>query len=138
MSRTSKEERIYLEGMAFASRIAKEKGIDALEKEMQFRGLNKSVLNVRREELIAVARERSQKELLFIATAMAETMRNYLHLPQSVLKDYLIRFNEKMNDYRMDENVFKADCDKLSRDVSLNTICVEFINEDEGENEHGN
>lgn len=137
MARTSKEERIYLEGMTFAARIAQERGLDALQKEIEFRGLNKSVLNVRREELIAAARGRSRKELMFVATAMAETMRNYLKLPPSVMKDYLCKFNEKIEEYRMNSGLFKADQDKLTRDIGLNAICAEFI-EDGGQNDGNN
>lgn len=43
----TKEQRIYLEGIAFAYKIAKEQGIEALAKEVEFRGANNCVLNVK-------------------------------------------------------------------------------------------
>lgn len=132
MGKISKEERIYLDGMAFAARIAEERGIDALKKEMEFRGLNRSVLNVRHEELIAVARGRSHKELLFVATAMADTMSSFLKLPPSIMKDYLYEFNARIELYRMDEEVFNAVNDRLTKDLGLNAICTAFCEDKDG------
>lgn len=47
----TKEQRVYLEGVAFAARVAKERGLAGLEEELAFRGANSVPLNVSRHEL---------------------------------------------------------------------------------------
>lgn len=138
MAKISKEQKIYLEGMAFAAKIASERGLEALKQEIKFRGLNNSVLNVSREELVAAARGRSRAELMFVATAMADTMSYFLKLPPSVMKDYLYEFNERIERYRMDEEEFKAAQDRLARDIGLNAICAAFNEDREGDKDNGN
>ena len=69
MARTSKEQRIYLEGIAFAYKIAKEQGVEALAKEVKFRGANNCAMNVDYSELVAVTRGRCKDELMYVATA---------------------------------------------------------------------
>lgn len=87
MSRT-KEQRIYLEGIAFAYKIAKEQGIESLEKEVKFRGANNCVLNVNYSELVAVTRGRCKDELMYVATASAVTLSEVLKLPPSRIKKH--------------------------------------------------
>ena len=57
MAKLSKEQRAYLDGMAHALKIAKEDGIDGLEKELRFRGIQSAPLNVSSKELIMCAME---------------------------------------------------------------------------------
>lgn len=59
MARISKEQQLHLDGMAFAYRIAKAGGVEALEKEIAYCGINNIPLNVSSQELTAVARVRA-------------------------------------------------------------------------------
>ena len=47
--RNNKEESARREGMAYALRIAKEKGIEALEKELEFRNITNIPIKVSKE-----------------------------------------------------------------------------------------
>ncbi len=51
MAKISKDQQMHLDGMAFALRIAKSAGVEALEKEIAFRGINDMPLNVSQYEL---------------------------------------------------------------------------------------
>ena len=51
MSSRNKEMQARTEGMAYALRIAKEKGIEELEKEIKFRNLTGISLNLSRKDL---------------------------------------------------------------------------------------
>ena len=126
----NKEQRIYLEGMAYAYKIAKEGGMEALEREVKFRGLNNIPLNVNADQLIAISRGRSKEELMFVATAMAETMTEYMKMPPSIIKDYLKKFNERIEEYRMDPEVFNKAQDNLNRNIGLNEMVEQYRKED--------
>lgn len=126
----NKEQRIYLEGMAYAYKIVKEGGMEALEREVKFRGLNNIPLNVNADQLIAISRGRSKEELMFVATAMAETMTEYMKMPPSIIKDYLKKFNERIEEYRMDPEVFNKAQDNLNRNIGLNEMVEQYRKED--------
>ncbi len=131
MGRSSKEERIYLEGMAFAAKIAKEKGVAELEKEMVFRGANRCPMNVSYNDLVAATRGRCKDELMYVATASAITLSEAIKLPPSVMKKYLREFNHKVVEYRLHPEVFKADSDRMSANVGMTIMSEEYMREDE-------
>jgi hypothetical protein len=131
MVRTSKEQKIYLEGIAFAYRIAKERGIDELEKEVKFRGANNCVLNVSYNDLVAVTRGRCKDELMQVATASAVTLSEALKLPPSVMKTYLREFNRKVVEYRMNPERYVEDCERIQKNVGLTVMSSEFVKEDD-------
>ncbi len=126
----AKEQRIYLEGMAFAAKVAKERGLDGLEAEMKFRGANNAPLNVSMHELTAVARGRAKDELLFVATAMAETMVEDMKTPPSIVREFLAQFNARVEIYRMEPEEFRKAYGKLCRNVGLNEACRTFLEEE--------
>ena len=133
MAKLSKEQRAYMDGMAHALKIAKEDGIEGLEKEIQFRGLASAPLNVSSKELIACAREFAKKELLFMATASAMTLQKDLLLPLVIVKEYLTAFSKRVQEYRYDQRRFEEDSEKLNRSVGLNEICKEYMEEQNAE-----
>lgn len=59
----------YNAGIEYALRIARKGGIEALEREVKYRGTHNSVRGVDASELTAVARSMCSKELMFVATA---------------------------------------------------------------------
>lgn len=131
MSKISKEQKLHLEGMEHALRIAKQDGIEALEKEVRFRSNNPLPLNVKRQELAAAARALQHDELMYVATSMAMTMVEDVKLPPSMITEFLHKFNDRINTYRFDPERYKADGEKLNRNYALNKVCQSFVEEDE-------
>lgn len=113
----------YNAGIEYALRIAQKGGIEALEREVKYRGAHNSVRGVDARELTAVARTMCSKELMLVATASATAMADYMHMPPSVVLDYLKEFNRLVDVYRMDEEAFNKAQEKLNRNVGLNE-CV--------------
>lgn len=130
MAKISKEQQLHLDGMAHAFRIAKNEGIEALEKEIYLRGITELPLNVSQQELTAVARIRAKDELMIVATAMADTMANDMRLPPSVILDYLRKFNRKVDLYRYDKAAMEAAQERLDGAYALNETIKKF-NEEE-------
>lgn len=131
-----KEERMYLEGMGFAWRVFQREGAEGLEREIKYRGANNVPLNVTSKELTAVARARARDELMFVATAMAETLSKDLKLPPSVLKEFLSGFNEKVELFRYDHEAFENAMSELDRNFAMQNMCKRFLREgkEDGEN----
>jgi hypothetical protein len=127
----TKEQRIYLEGIAFAYKIAKEQGIEALAKEVEFRGANNCVLNVNYNELVAVTRGRCKDELMYVATASAVTLSEVLKLPPSVMKTYLREFNRKIVEYRLHSEKYIEDSERIQKNVGLTVMSEEYMQEKE-------
>lgn len=133
MAKLSKEQRAYMDGMAHALRIAKKDGCEQLEKELEFRGIVNTPLNVSSGELVACAREYAKKELLFMATASAMTLQKELSLPLVVMKEYLTVFNNRVQEYRYNQEQYERDCDKLNKSLGLNEICKEYMEDQNAE-----
>jgi hypothetical protein len=130
MAKINKEQRLYLDGMAFAYKIAAQQGIDSLEKEIKFRGMNNVPLNVNRYELTQIARERAKEELIVVATALAETVTQDMKLPPSVAMDFLKKFNDKVGVFRYDAEALGKAQAKLDSMYALNEMVKQF-NEEE-------
>ncbi len=130
MAIKSKEQRLYLDGMAFALRIAKSGGIETLEREISYRGIHDAPLNISQSELTAVARIRAKDELMIVATAMADTMSLDMKLPPSVILDFLRKFNQKVDIFRYDKEALEKAQEKLNSLYALNETIKKF-NEEE-------
>ena len=135
MRKITKEQKLYAEAMEHALKVAKTSGIDELEREVRYRQSNPVPLNVSRYELIAVAREYSKAELMFVATAMATTLTDKIKMPPMVIKEFLRHFNDLVDVYRADQEQFKLDQEKLDRNMILNDVCKNFVQEDENDDE---
>lgn len=130
MARISKEQQIHLDGMGFAYRIAKSEGVEALEKEMKWRGVHDMPLNVNHRELTQLARIRAKDELRILSMAMAETMSVDMKLPPSVIVDFLRKFNARIELYRYDKPAMEQAQHRLDSMYSLNETLKKFIEED--------
>lgn len=119
----------YNAGIEFALRVAQKGGIEALEREVKYRGLHNTMKGVRADELTAIARSMCGKELMFVATASATAMTDYMHMPPSVVLDYLKEFNRLVDVYRVNQKVFEKDKEKLNRNIGLNEVCKSFTQE---------
>lgn len=130
MSKISKEQRLYLDGMSFALRIAKDGGVEALEREVNYRGIHEAPLNISQAELTAVARIKAKEELMVVATALAETVTQDMKLPPSVAVDFLKKFNTKVDIFRYDSDALGKAQEKLNSMYALNEMVKKFNEED--------
>lgn len=126
----AKDQQIYLMGMEHALKVAKEYGVDELEREVRYRSINPLPLNVSRLELTTLARLRASEELMFVAVSMSKTLIDHMKMPPSVIIDYLRYFNDMVDVYRMNPEQFKADQDKLAKNHVMNEMCKSFLKED--------
>ena len=131
MGNMNKERRAYMDGMAFALKIAKESGIEGLEKEIEFRGLTNAPLNVSRAELIQAARLRAKDELQFVATATASTLTEHIKMPPSRVLDFLREFNRRVLLFQQSPEEYEAAQIRLNLNIGLNDVCRLFNQEEE-------
>ena len=111
-------------------KVAKEQGVEELEKEVRYRSSRPVPLNVSVAELTAVARGRAKEELMMVATAMADTIANHLKLPPSIVLDYLRAFNKRVQEFHENPEQYEAVQSKLDKDFGMNEVCRKF-NEEE-------
>lgn len=131
MAKITKEQKLYLDAMEHALKVAKEGGIEELEKEVRYRSSNPMPLNVSRKELTQVAIRQAKDELMIVATAMADTISNHLKLPPSIVLDYLRQFNKRVQEFHEDPEQYEAVQTKLDKDFGMNEVCRKFNEEDE-------
>ena len=130
-----KTDEARLQGMELAYRIAKERGIEDLEKEIRWRGVHNVSLTVPRQELIMIAREIAKEEFMLVAVSMAMTITSDMHMPLSITKDYLTKFNDRMDLYRDDKEQFEKDVALLNNDFAMLDMVKKYTEERDAENE---
>lgn len=130
MGKINKDQQIYLDGLSYALRIAKAGGIEALEKEVQKRGLENLPLNVNHRELTAIARGKAKEELMIVATALADTVSRDMKLPPSIVADFLRKFNGKVALFRDNKEEMERVQLKLDSMSSLVETVRKFNEED--------
>lgn len=131
MAKQNKEQQLYLQAMEHALKVAKDKGIEELEKEVRYRSAHPVPLNVNHKELIALARECFETEFRVVAVAMAITLSDYIKMPPTIIVDYLKHFNDMVEIYRTDNERYEADVDRLNSDFKMNEILNLYLKEDE-------
>ena len=130
----TKEQKIYAQAMEHALDVARKHGVKELEREVRYRQSKPVPLNINRPEFIAATRGFASTELMIVATAMADTISNYLKLPPSVTLDYLRAFNDRVEDFHKDPDLFEQTRKKLDADYGMNEICERYRKEIEEEN----
>ena len=133
MAKSTKEQQAYMNGMAYALKIAKEQGVEGLEKEIEFRGLVNLPLNVSAKELAKVARLHAQDEVMLMVTASATTLTEYIKLPPSRVLDYLKEFSKVAMLFRTNPMAYEKAKERMNRNSGLNEVCRLY---EEGENEN--
>lgn len=126
----NRDMRFYNDGMARALEIAKMAGIEVLESEVKKRGVYQMPPNINSYQLKVAAREYAKVELSIVATAMADTLINDLKLPPSQIVDYLKKFNNKCDRFRIDPDEFNMVTNKLDKKYALNESIKSFFKED--------
>lgn len=126
----NKEMEFYVNGMQHAYNVLKQGGIEELQRELQYRASNPLPMNVSRQELTALARARAKEELMFVATSMATTLTKDIKLPPMMVKEFLVKFNDRIDVYRMDKEQYEVDQSKLDNDYLLNQMVRDYLEEE--------
>ena len=130
----TKEQKLYAQAMEHALDVTKKHGVEELEREVRYRQSQPVPLNINRQEFIAGTRAFASTELMIVATAMADTISNYLKLPPSVTLDYLRAFNDRVEEFHKNPKLFEQTCKKLDADYGMNEVCGRYKKELEEEN----
>ncbi len=95
MAKISKEEQARREGMAYALRLAKEKGIDALEEDLKMRNAIDLPLRVSKADLDKFSDNVKYNTILYIKILMAVTMHDEFGFGNKRIKQMFKRFDLK-------------------------------------------
>lgn len=121
MARLSREEEAYLRGLNRALDLVKAGGQQMLEKEIEWRGQTVGfpvgILNC---ELKRLARKQIVPELRVVSTAIAYTLEFDMRLPSRTINKFLVGFNTRVDDYRLNAEKLREDRKELSHDYGLN------------------
>lgn len=131
MAKITKEQKLYLAGMQAALEIVKKCSVEELEKEVNYRCNYPVPVGINRRELTDLARMKSRAELMYLATAMADTMTNYLHMPPMVIHSYLKQFNKRIIEFREDPELYEKVQLDLDSDTAMIDMLKEFVEEDD-------
>ena len=130
----NRDQRFYNDGLARALDLVKAGGVQLLEQELKQRGIKDLPPNVPVYLMHKVAREYCKDELMIVATAMADTIAYDMHLPPSVVVDFLDKFNNKCDLFRMDTEKYNAAMNRLDEEYAMNKV-IEKLNKEEIEDE---
>lgn len=95
IAKLSKEEMARREGMAYALRIAKEKGIDALEEDLKMRNAIDLPLRVSKADLSKFSENVKYNIVFYIKVLMAVTMHDEFGFGNKRIKQMFKRFDLK-------------------------------------------
>lgn len=94
-SKWAEIEQARRDGMGYALRIAREKGVEGLEEEIKFRHISKVSVSMSRDEYIEL-REKMGKKISQVVLTLAEiTLRDEFGFGKSRLEKFADRLNEK-------------------------------------------
>lgn len=125
----NRDQRFYNDGLARALDLIKAGGVQLLEQELKQRGIKDMPPNVPIYLVHKAAREYCKDELMIVATAMADTIAYDMMLPPSVAVNFLRKFNEKCDQFRMDVELYESVQKRLSDEYALNKVVEKFNKE---------
>lgn len=95
MARLDKEEIARRDGMAYALRIAKEKGIEGLEEEIKYRNITEIPIAIKRDKLNECIENIKLNTIDTILVLSAVTLRDEFGFGKARLARFIERFNLK-------------------------------------------
>lgn len=95
MARLDKEEIARRDGMAYALRIAKEKGIEGLEEEIKYRNITEIPIAIKRDKLNECIENIKLNTIDTILVLSAVTLRDEFGFGKARLTRFIERFNLK-------------------------------------------
>lgn len=130
MARLSKEDIARLDALRSALRITECGGIEALRKEVEWRG----ALNIRcpltKAEAVTLGRQYARNELQSIACALATTLTFDFNMPPSEVRQFLRGLNDKMDLYRQDKKAQEEDEKRLNNDAVMLDLVKKYMEEE--------
>lgn len=115
MSKEQDKARARIEGMEFALKIAKEKGIEALEKEVKWRNASGIGCRISREELNTASEAIKLRTLDTVLALASLTLRDEFDFGEKRLQRFISRFNAK-TDFLADGEVTWDDVLEVLKD----------------------
>lgn len=125
MSGMSKTDEARLQGMQMALSIAEKCGVEELRREVTRRGINQISLPISNSQMIRESRKMHEKEWQFVSMALYDTMRNKMNLSANTTKDYLVYFNQRVDDFRDSEEDFQKARIQMETDSTMCAVLGE-------------
>lgn len=97
MAKANKEYQLRMDGMAYALKIAKENGIEELEKEVKFRNAHFIPLEISRNVITQANMDITQRVLATLMTTVFWTLHNHFKFGGDRLKRFEKHFYEECN-----------------------------------------
>ena len=129
MARLSKEDIARLDTLRSALRIAERDGIDALRKEVEWRGALNISCPLTKKEAVTLGRHYAVNELRAIACALATTLTFDFNMPPSEVRQFLHGLNDRMDLYRQDKKAQEADEKRLNNDEVMIDLVKKYMEE---------
>ncbi len=122
MAKVNKEEQARREGMAYALKIAKEKGIEGLEEEIRFRNIVKAPIAISRAKVddMLVSIKMNVIDTVTILSAM--TLRDEFDFGKQRIQRFVQRFNLKAECIMDDYTTWDDQIECLREECGLNYI----------------
>ena len=122
MAKVNKEEQARREGMAYALKIAKEKGIEGLEEEIRFRNIIKAPIAISRAKVddMLVSIKMNVIDTVTILSAM--TLRDEFDFGKQRIQRFVERFNLKAECIMDDYTTWDDQIECLREECGLNYV----------------
>lgn len=122
MARESKEEIARREGMAYALKVAKEKGVDGLEEELRFRNALRMPIAVPRKNCDEAINNIKMNVLDTVTILSAITLRDEFEFGKQRIQRFVERFNLKAECIMEDYTSWDDQIECLRDECGLNYI----------------
>lgn len=119
MAKLNKEEQARREGMSYALRIAKEKGIDALEKDLKMRNAVGLPIPISQKKLDEFSENIKSQVYDCTMILWAVTLRDELGFGEKRIQKVLDRFNKKAECLNEDYTTWKEQIDILREECNI-------------------
>lgn len=122
MAKVDKEEQARREGMAYALKIAKEKGIVALEEELRFRNALRMPIAVPRKNCDEAINNIKMNVVDTVTILSAMTLRDEFGFGKKRIQQYVERFNLKAECIMEDYTTWNDQIECLREECGLNYV----------------
>lgn len=122
MAKLDKEEQARREGMAYALKVAREKGIDGLEEELRYRNSTKLPTAVKREQLDELVENIKMNCLDTVLILAAVTLRDEFEFGRKRIDRFIERFNLKAECLVGDYTTWKEQMGILREEIGLDLV----------------
>lgn len=122
MGSLKKDEQLRREGMAYALRVAKEKGVDGLEAELERRNATEVPLRISNQQLQQFSDACKANIMNHILLLTLVTLRDEFDFGEKCLKQFQSRFNEKAECIAGDWSDWEQQVSILAEEVGIEYV----------------